>query len=773
MSKSRSIIITSSILFCAGILLALAMFFASHGIEIPLFVPLGVWFLSRFLWASYYVPAYLFFCAVYLLLKHWNRKVLYVLMATIAPFLTLAAFLRVLLWTRSLKYFVAVLLALAVLIELYGIAVIAGFKGFHFRLPTFKIPRFDLKSLNPFSRDDDEDEDDEEEYDEAEDARDEEKQEEFIAVSPEAESQEKENESESADSYAPEYLSLGLSRLSEPEEVVSEFEIEPEDEPVEVEPVEEDSAEDELEEDAEEPVDDDSEISIEIEGDEEEEDEPKPAPKRVHKASAVQRKRPVKYDIPIENVLEDRGDSSSYVVTEETKRDATILTETLRQFKIEAEIISIKKGPVITMFEILPASGVNVSKIASLADTIAMNLAAQSIRIVAPIPGKRAVGVEIPNQKRNIVGFKELISAKNPDVDKAALPFILGRDIEGDPQVVDVAKTPHLLIAGTTGSGKSVCVNSLISTILYRKRPDEVKMILVDPKVVELKIYNDVPHLLTPVITEPKKALQALQYCIDEMEKRYRLLEQLDVRNIEGYNKKIKTTDYLADPLPYILVVVDEFADLMQTSSKQLEPAVSRLTAKARAVGIHLVLATQRPSVDVITGVIKANIPSRIAFMVSSGTDSKVILDATGAEMLLGKGDMLFKPSWTPVLTRIQSAFLSDEEVERLVSEVKKMGEPDYIDDIIFHDDEEDMDLSFGGGSGGGGFDSDADVFDKALAIVAETGKASASYLQRRLSIGYNKAARLIEDMEARGIIGPPNGSKPREILHLPDRFKD
>ncbi|MBQ6673358.1 MAG: DNA translocase FtsK, partial [Spirochaetia bacterium] len=494
---------------------------------------------------------------------------------------------------------------------------------------------------------------------------------------------------------------------------------------------------------------------------------------RVHKASAVQRKRPVKYDIPIENVLEDRGDSSSYVVTEETKRDASILTETLRQFKIEAEIISIKKGPVITMFEILPASGVNVSKIASLADTIAMNLAAQSIRIVAPIPGKRAVGVEIPNQKRNIVGFKELISAKNPDVDKAALPFILGRDIEGDPQVVDVAKTPHLLIAGTTGSGKSVCVNSLISTILYRKRPEEVKMILVDPKVVELKIYNDVPHLLTPVITEPKKALQALQYCIDEMEKRYRLLEQLDVRNIEGYNKKIKTTDYLADPLPYILVVVDEFADLMQTSSKQLEPAVSRLTAKARAVGIHLVLATQRPSVDVITGVIKANIPSRIAFMVSSGTDSKVILDATGAEMLLGKGDMLFKPSWTPVLTRIQSAFLSDEEVERLVSEVKKMGEPDYIDDIIFHDDEEDMDLSFGGGSGGGGFDSDADVFDKALAIVAETGKASASYLQRRLSIGYNKAARLIEDMEARGIIGPPNGSKPREILHLPDRFKD
>ncbi|MBR5672489.1 MAG: DNA translocase FtsK, partial [Spirochaetales bacterium] len=389
-----------------------------------------------------------------------------------------------------------------------------------------------------------------------------------------------------------------------------------------------------------------------------------------------------------------------------------------------------------------------------------------------PIPGKRAVGVEIPNQKRNIVGFRELIAAKNPDLDKAAVPFILGRDIEGDPQVVDVAKTPHLLIAGTTGSGKSVCVNSLISTILYKKRPDEVKMILVDPKVVELKIYNDVPHLLTPVITDPKKALQALQYCIDEMERRYSLLDQLKVRNIEGYNKAIKTTDYLADPLPYILVVIDEFADLMLTSSKQLEPAVSRLTAKARAVGIHLVLATQRPSVDVITGVIKANIPSRIAFMVSSVTDSRVILDAPGAEMLLGKGDMLFKPSWTPVLTRIQSAFLSDDEVERLVNEVKKMGEPEYIDDIIFHDDE-DMDLSFGGGGDGGSLEGDANLMDKALAVVAETGKASASYLQRRLSIGYNRAARLIEEMEARGIIGPPNGSKPREILHMPDKFKD
>ena len=759
MTKSRSIVIVASILYCAGILLALAMFFAGHGIAVPVFAPLGEWFLLRFLWASYYIPAYLLFCATYLLLPHFSRKVIYILMATIAPFLTLAAFLRVLLWTRALKYFVAVLIGLAILIEFYGIAVIAGFKGFRFRLPAFswKMPRFNLADLNPFKRDD---EDDEEFEDEEIDARE-------IDEVRRTKDEPAEAKSEEEDGvYTPEYLSLGLNRLSEPDEQVN-LDDEEEEPVIEFEP--EVGEETEQDDEPDEETDDESEISIEIEGEDEEET---PAPKQVRKASPAPRKKSVKYEIPIESVLEDHGDSSNFVITEETKEDARILLETLKEFKIEAQIISIKKGPVITMFEILPASGVNVSKIANLADNIALNLAAQSVRIVAPIPGKRAVGVEIPNQKRNIVGFKELISAKNPDLDKAAVPFILGRDIEGDPQVVDVAKTPHLLIAGTTGSGKSVCVNSLISTILYKKRPDEVKMILVDPKVVELKIYNDVPHLLTPVITDSKKALQALQYCIDEMERRYSLLDQLKVRNIEGYNKAIKTTDYLADPLPYILVVIDEFADLMLTSSKQLEPAVSRLTAKARAVGIHLVLATQRPSVDVITGVIKANIPSRIAFMVSSVTDSRVILDAPGAEMLLGKGDMLFKPSWTPVLTRIQSAFLSDEEVERLVDEVKKMGEPEYIDDIIFHDDE-DMDLSFGGGSDGGSLEGDANLMDKALAVVAETGKASASYLQRRLSIGYNRAARLIEEMEARGIIGPPNGSKPREILHMPDKFKE
>ncbi len=757
-TKSRPVVISACILYCAGILLALALFFAGRGIEIPVFVPAGQWFLCRFLWASYYIPAYLIFCATYLLLPRFNRKVLIILMTTIAPFLTLAFLLRVLLWDRGLKYFVSFLIFLALLIELYGIAILAGFKGFKFRLPKFSLPRINLRSLNPFKSGSDED-DEEEETDEYEEYDDSEKSKAHADEIPEPQD----------DVETPAYLRMGFNRLSEPEDQI-EFT--------------DDSKEEEVDEYEDSDDSDDSEISIEIEGDEPETEEeetaeveetvelpkPKPAPKPVPRPV---RKKPMKYEIPIDNVLEDHGDSSKFVVTEETKEDARVLLETLREFKIEATISSIKKGPVITMFEILPAPGVNVSKIANLAGNVALNLAAQSVRIVAPIPGKRAVGVEIPNQKRNIVGFRELIGTRNPDLDKASVPFILGRDIEGDAQVIDVAKTPHLLIAGTTGSGKSVCVNSLISTILYKKRPDEVKMILVDPKVVELKIYNDVPHLLTPVITEPKKALQALQYCIDEMENRYALLEKLDVRNIEGFNKKIKTNNICINPLPYILIVIDEFADLMLTSSKQLEPAVSRLTAKARAVGIHLVLATQRPSVDVITGVIKANIPSRIAFMVSSYTDSRVILDEPGAEMLLGKGDMLFKSSWSPVLTRIQSAFLSDEEVERVVAEVKKMGEPEYIDDIIFHDDEDDVDLSFGGGSGGGSSDNDANLMDKALAVVAETGKASASYLQRRLSIGYNRAARLIEDMEARGIIGPPNGSKPREILHLPDKFKE
>ena len=468
-----------------------------------------------------------------------------------------------------------------------------------------------------------------------------------------------------------------------------------------------------------------------------------------------------------------RPDAAVLDTSAEDEDRSRRLEATLASFKVQARVVHVTHGPAISRFELELAPGTKVGKVSELEKDIAYGMQATSVRIEAPIPGKALVGVEVPNPQRATVTLREVLESPQMQNAKSILTVALGKDIAGVPVICDLAKMPHMLIAGATGSGKSVCINTIINSLLFRASPEEVKLILVDPKVVELKIYNDVPHLLTPVITEPKKALQALQYCIDEMENRYALLEKLDVRNIEGFNKKIKTNNICINPLPYILIVIDEFADLMLTSSKQLEPAVSRLTAKARAVGIHLVLATQRPSVDVITGVIKANIPSRIAFMVSSYTDSRVILDEPGAEMLLGKGDMLFKSSWSPVLTRIQSAFLSDEEVERVVAEVKKMGEPEYIDDIIFHDDEDDVDLSFGGGSGGGSSDNDANLMDKALAVVAETGKASASYLQRRLSIGYNRAARLIEDMEARGIIGPPNGSKPREILHLPDKFKE
>ncbi|MBR6565515.1 MAG: DNA translocase FtsK, partial [Spirochaetaceae bacterium] len=324
------------------------------------------------------------------------------------------------------------------------------------------------------------------------------------------------------------------------------------------------------------------------------------------------------------------------------------------------------------------------------------------------------------------------------------------------------AKTPHLLIAGSTGSGKSVCVNSLILSILFKRSPQEVRMILIDPKIVELKLYNDIPHLLTPVITEPKKAFQALQYCLCEMERRYALLDGMGVREITSYNKRIVERNIATEKLPYIVVIIDEFADLMATTGKELESTVARLAAMSRAVGIHLVLATQRPSIDVITGLIKANIPSRVAFMVASKMDSRIIIDQVGAEKLLGKGDMLYASATDPFPVRIQGTFVSDNEVENVVDFVKQYGEPDYIDDEIFVD-EEDSDMGPSLFSEG-----DDPLYDQAVEIVMQAGKASASYIQRRLKIGYNRAARLVEEMEEKGIVGPANGSKPREIIHMP-----
>ena len=463
------------------------------------------------------------------------------------------------------------------------------------------------------------------------------------------------------------------------------------------------------------------------------------------------------YNIPFDLLKEYPG-NDYWIIDSSTRRSAFALKSTLNEFKINVEITGIRKGPVVTMFEVLPPPGIKLAKISALQDNIALRLAAESVRIVAPIPGKRAVGIEIPNDERSIVGFRELIQVENKEAKKMAIPIVLGKDITGEPQTIDLAQTPHLLIAGATGAGKSVCVNSIILSILYNNRPSEVKLLLVDPKIVELKLYNDIGHLLTPVITEPKKAFQALQYCICEMERRYALLDRMSVRDIKSYNKKIKAENLVMECLPYIVIVIDEFADLMVTTGKELEGTVSRLCAMSRAVGIHLVLATQRPSTDVITGLIKANIPSRIAFMVASRIDSRIILDDGGAEKLLGKGDMLYVSPAKPWPTRIQGAFVSEEEVERVVEKVKSFGEPCYIDDEIFMDeDEEKVDSFFGG-------ETDP-LYDEALDIVINEGKASASYIQRRLKIGYNRAARIIEEMEERGVVGPANGSKARDIL--------
>lgn len=471
---------------------------------------------------------------------------------------------------------------------------------------------------------------------------------------------------------------------------------------------------------------------------------------------------PYKIDTDLLTIYDE---NQYWIIDEETKQASLNLQETLKEFSIQAEIIGIRKGPVVTMFEILPAPGVKLSKIVGLADNIALRLAAQSVRIVAPIPGKRAVGIEVPNADRAIVSFRECIEQPRKEWTKMAVPVVLGKDIEGETQIMDLVKTPHLLIAGSTGAGKSVCVNSMILSILYKRSPADVKMILIDPKVVELKLYNNIPHLLTPVITESKKAMQALQYCLCEMERRYAVLDSLGCRDISSYNRKIVEQHIATEKIPYLIVIIDEFADLMATTGKQLEGVVARLCAMSRAVGIHLVLATQRPSVDVITGLIKANIPSRVAFMVAAKTDSRIIIDQVGAEKLLGKGDMLYASATDPFPVRIQGAFVSDQEVEDVVEAVKEWGEPEYIDDEIFVEEDDDdgngqMSLFNDG--------ADDPLYDKALDIVVQAGKASASYIQRRLSIGYNRAARLVELMEERGIVGPANGSKPREIIHMP-----
>jgi DNA segregation ATPase FtsK/SpoIIIE-like protein len=467
------------------------------------------------------------------------------------------------------------------------------------------------------------------------------------------------------------------------------------------------------------------------------------------------------YTFPIKGLLKDYPDGEYWEIDAETRRSAAVLMETLEEFKIKAEVTGIRKGPVITMFEILPSPGVKISRIVNLADNIALRLAASRVRIVAPIPGKHAVGIEVPNKQRAIVSFKEMVSLKDFQDARMEIPVALGKDISGEAQLLDLTQTPHLLIAGATGSGKSVCVNSIICSILYRKAPEDVRILLIDPKIVELKAYNDIPHLLTPVVTEPKRAFQALQYCIDEMERRYSLLDNTGARDVRSYNKKAAKHKLTIGKIPYWVIVIDEFADLMATTGKEMEAVLARLAAMARAVGIHLVLATQRPSIDVITGLIKANIPSRIAFMVASKFDSRIIIDSVGAEKLLGQGDMLFTPAWDPIPVRIQGTYLSEEEVEAITDHARTLGEPEYLDEEMFYDEEEEEYE----GSG-----SEDPLMDKAIEIVLTAGKASASYIQRRLKVGYNRAARMVEEMERMGMVGPAQGSKPRDIIHAPER---
>ncbi|BCR21695.1 DNA translocase FtsK [Borrelia sp. HM] len=463
-------------------------------------------------------------------------------------------------------------------------------------------------------------------------------------------------------------------------------------------------------------------------------------------------------DISVFEQREPKSEIEDIEYERDIQKQSMILQNTFKEFNINAELIDVIKGPVVTMYAVRPDKGIKLSKITSISDNIALRLAAVRVRIIAPIPGKEAVGIEIPNKRREFILISEIINSKEFNND-FKVPFALGKEINGNNVVFDLVTAPHLLIAGATGAGKSVCVNSLIASIIFSKSPDYVKLVLIDPKVVELKLFNDIPHLLTPVITNVNRALEALRWCLDEMERRYILLDNLLVRDINTYNKKILEEGLREVPLPYLVIIIDEFADLILSARKDLENLISRLAAMARAVGIHLVLATQRPSVDVITGVIKANFPSRISFMVASSMDSRIILGASGAEKLLGKGDMLYISPTSPFPQRIQGGFLTEKEVYKLVEESKKFGPPNYIDDEIFIDsgvvEANAVVLN----------SEDEPMFDEALAIVRSTKKASASYLQRRLKIGYNRAARIIELMEEMGYIGPVNGSKPRDVF--------
>ncbi len=435
--------------------------------------------------------------------------------------------------------------------------------------------------------------------------------------------------------------------------------------------------------------------------------------------------------------------------------NARIIDETMKNFGINAAIVQINKGPSITCYELQPAPGVKVSRIVSLSDDLALNLATSDIRIEAPIPGKAAVGIEVPNKTKDNVSLKEILQSDEYISSDSKLPLALGKDISGKPIVSTIDKMPHLLIAGATGSGKSVCINAIIISILFKAHPKDVKLLLIDPKVVELSIYNGIPHLLIPVVTEPKKAASALNWAVDEMGKRYKLFAKNNVRDITSYNDKLKNNE--DEKLSKIVIIIDELADLMMVAAQEIEDYICRLAQMARAAGIYLIVATQRPSVDVITGIIKANIPSRISFAVSSQVDSRTILDMSGAEKLLGKGDMLFYPSSYSKPIRIQGAFISDGEVERVVDYLKSQNITEY-DDSIMESIQNDIEIT-------NIMDNTDELFPEAINLVVEEGQASISLLQRKLKVGYARAARIVDEMEEKGIVGGYEGSKPRKVL--------
>jgi len=480
---------------------------------------------------------------------------------------------------------------------------------------------------------------------------------------------------------------------------------------------------------------------------------PKPAPKpKPVKPVRVEPRIVGDYKLPSLELLNSPTHETGSIFSENLEDSAGILEDTLRDFGIESKVIDISKGPVITRYELQPAPGVKVNRITSLSDDIALTMKATTVRIVAPIPGKSCVGIEVPNADTSMVFLKEILESSEFQklASSSKLAMALGKDISGKCVVTDLGDMPHLLIAGTTGSGKTVCVNSLIMSMVYNATPEELKFLMVDPKMVELAIYNGLPHLLCPVVTDSKKVAGALGWVVGEMESRYKMLAKMAARNIDAFNQKSE------EKLPYIVVIIDELADLMMVAQEDIENAITRLAQLSRAVGIHMILATQRPSVDVVTGVIKANFPARISFKVASKVDSRTVLDMNGADKLLGKGDMLFLEPGNAKPIRAQGTYLTDPEIEKVVNFIKSQQEPVYDNEILEHQKKS--------VTGRGGFEKD-EFFDEAVQMVIETGQASVSMLQRRLRLGYTRAARIVDAMEEEGIIGPFRGSKPREIL--------